>query len=274
MGVLSALIRWKDKLAIRSRFRKFLNAPDCFRSRWKFGFRAAFAPEFHFPIWITSRTGTRIYLSSDWVDDRIAIDVAVRADELFPNLNDNVPRDAILLDIGAHHGIVAAEMLRRYPERNVVLVEPTPSWRELIERNANANGGAGRVKIVSACLADDNLGRELMLSPGQGSWGATIEGGSPDAVRTAVASKTLQEILEGHPVALLYCNAEGAEYTLVRQMKKSGIRPHFLNIMMHPEYGDVAQLRADMVSLGYHEEPLGERSEARPAFRYRRQERV
>jgi hypothetical protein len=65
--------------------------------------------------------------------------------------------------------------------------------------------------VVSACLAPDAQPRVLHYYPNS-SWGATLHDATVGAACVKVASLTLPEILAGEPLAMIYCNAEGAEY--------------------------------------------------------------
>ena len=60
------------------------------------------------------------------------------------------------------------------------------------------------------------------------------------------------------------CNAEGAEFSLVDQLERSGIRPQFMVVMVHPQFGDMDHLVATAESLGYEVTRLG--TQHRPAF--------
>jgi hypothetical protein len=117
-------------------------------------------------------------------------------------------------------------------------------------------------------LASDRSKRTLRFNL-DSSWGATVQAGAGGGVAVEVESLTLPEILQTEPVALIYCNAEGAEYALVPQLREREIRPPVMVLCVHPEYGNADQLRADVRSMGYVERDVSDNPQ-RPACHYTR----
>lgn len=230
-------------------------------------------PEVALPLWVVSPHGTRWWLSDDWTDDHIAASLAREGGRLFPRLLDVEPEGGVVLEIGGHHGLWAAEALVRYPSRRLVVVEPHPGWCRRIRRHVEANHGTSRTRIVAACLADDRQPRTLRFDRRGGTWGATVFDAASAGESVPVASATLADVLAGDDCVMIHCNAEGAEFPLVRQLAADGIRPPLVTLMAHSEYGDVTELRATMRRLGYAEQPL-RRDDRRPVIRYVRRPRV
>jgi FkbM family methyltransferase len=219
------------------------------------------------PIWVTSRTGTRIYLTNDPIDDNVAFDIFSRPDLFLPDHSGATGSSGLVLAIGGHHGILVAEAMHRYSGCNFIVVEPHPLWCDLIRKQVAANGNPSRVRIVNACLADDCSKRTLRFDH-NASWGATTQAVGMGSETVETCSATLVEILSGERPGLIYCNAEGAEFSLIRQLQSSGIQPELLVIMGHPEYGDVPALRRDVQNLGY--ETIFDNCDAkRPIFHFR-----
>ena len=74
----------------------------------------------------------------------------------------------------------------------------------------------------------------------------------------------LAEILGADRPSIVKCNAEGAEFALIHHLAATDIRPAFMVVMVHPEFGDVDELLATAESMGYRTAAVG--TEHRPAF--------
>jgi hypothetical protein len=98
-----------------------------------------------------------------------------------------------------------------------------------------------------------------------GSWGYSLYEEAEAALGSEnVALATLDEILAGDRPQILKCNAEGAEFSLIEQLARTDIRPTFMVVMVHPQFGDMAKLVSTAEGLGYEVTRLG--TEHRPAF--------
>ena len=264
--MITWLRRMKHMLRPRSRWHLFCGTPRLYHEHYRYALRCALREEIKLPLWVTCPSGTRFYLSEDSIDDAIARDIVTHPERLFPEHGVLGAMEGVILDVGGHHGLYAAEALKRYPERKLVVVEPHPMWCDLIRRNLAGNGGTGRARVVNACLAPDRGKRTLRFDP-DSSWGATVQADGDGAVAIEVESLTLPEIIQNQPVAMIYCNAEGAEYTLVPQLRRYNIRPGVMVLCVHPEYGDPIELRREVRDIGYAETVLSELA-ARPIFRF------
>ena len=264
--MLALLKRIRHRLRLRTRWRAFRQAPRLYRERFRYALRRALWDEIKLPLWVTSPTGTRFFLSQDPIDETIAQDIVSHPDRLYPPSDLLGSGPGVILDIGGHHGLYAAEALRRYPERRLIVVEPHPGWCRLIRKNLAANGARDRVRVVAACLALDDAKRTLRFDP-DSSWGATVDAGASGRHAVEVESLTLAEILQSELAAMIYCNAEGAEYSLVPGVKQLKDRPRVMVLCVHPEYGDADALRREVRAMGYAESDLSSNS-ARPAYHY------
>ena len=173
-----------------------------------------------------------------------------------------------ILDVGGHHGLYAAEALCRFSDRRLIVVEPHPGWCDLIRRNLGGNGGLTRARIVNACLAADRGRRTLHFDP-DSSWGANVQAGGDGPLAVKVESLPLLDILQGESVAMIYCNAEGAEYALVPQPQQANLRPAIMVMCVHPEYGDAVALRRHVCEMGYAERDASANPK-RPVYHYTR----
>jgi len=130
----------------------------------------------------------------------------------------DLPPGATVIDIGAHVGIVAIYLARRYPGIRVLAYEPQPDNYARLLRNIAANGVAEQV--IPHLLAVTGDGRDLALhgdgAINSGGWTAYGTGG---AVQTPIASTTLRDIFATYQVdrcAVLKIDCEGAEYEILQ----------------------------------------------------------
>lgn len=264
---MTLLNRLRSTLRLRTRWRIFRDTPRLYREHVRYALRRALMPDITLRMWVTSpATGTRFYLSDDPIDDAIAEGIVSDPDKLFPMTDALGSRDGAILDVGGHHGLYAAEALRRFPDRRLIVVEPHPLWCDLIRQNVAGNGGLDRTRVVNACLAIDHRKRTLRFDP-DNSWSATVHPIDEAGVAIGVESLTLPEILQGEVPAMVYCNAEGAEYALVPQLRQHNIRPVVMVMCVHPEYGDAEALRSEVCGMGYAESNAS-RNPTRPVYHY------
>lgn len=198
--------------------------------------RQMMMPFFTLPCWIRTRAGTRIRLDQDRVDDAILRHVYDSGGGLyFPASAPRVGRGDFILDIGAHSGIYAVEVLRRNPDALLIAVEPNPALCRALERNLRVNGMDERAVVVQTALGPENGSTLLEFRPG-GSWGyRTRLRQAPDAEARGVTvpMATVTDVLQARTPVLAKCNAEGAEYDVFPQMFAAGIRPAFVILMTH-----------------------------------------
>jgi len=249
-----------------NRLRIFMNTPNLFCEHWMYALRRALIDKIVLPMYVSSKENTRFYLSNDKVDDAIVQEIVQYPELYFPKIDSMVQKDHVILDIGGHHGLYACEALRMYPNRELIILEPHPGWCKIIEKNIRANNGLYRTRIVNACLASDRKGRTLTFDP-DSSWGASTQKNAKGCQEIIVNSLTIKDILENKIPALIFCNAEGAEFTLVSQLKEFNIKPPVLVIMMHGEYGNIEKLRTDLRNMGYLELNKSQSSD-RPNYHY------
>lgn len=239
--------------ALLSMYGRFVSTPHYITNRFTFALRRAFSPYFLLPCWVTSTTGSRFYLSKDPVDDWILYDVLDSLTELyFPPELDQLPADMLMLDVGAHHGFIAVELLRRYPQAHLIAVEPNPMAVRLLKKNLQANSLLGRVDIIEAGISQQSGWGQLKLDE-SGSWGDSLTNdliGINDK-SISVQTLTVNDILNGSQPRFVKSNAEGAEFSLFPQLFVESIFPEIIILLAHPEHGAVDDLLAECKSNGY-----------------------
>lgn len=128
----------------------------------------------------------------------------------------------IVLDIGAHVGVVSCYLAKKWPQIKIYAIEPTPEnfWR--LERNIEVNGLKNITPWQGAVTGD---GRDLTLwgdpTINSGHYSAYAEHGS---VSFTVRSIILPDLLSGRSItriALLKLDCEGAEYEILHSLGRS-----------------------------------------------------
>jgi FkbM family methyltransferase len=227
--------------------------------------RKLVAPLAQWPVTLTATDGLRLRVTADPVDEKIAHHLlgAGRAD-YFPPWPVEQPVGACILDIGAHHGLYAATALHIYRDSRIVCVEPSADAIGPLRANLDANGFARRARIVRAGLAA-HTGEGALRHTTEGSWGASLFEEDAETTSTeTVPLATLAEILGADRPDIVKCNAEGAEYCLLDQLADSDLRPAFMLVMVHPEFGDMDRLLRQAGELGYRVTRVG--TDDHPAF--------
>lgn len=213
------------------------------------------------PIILTSKDGVRMELTVDPVDELVANDLLGRNRTLwFPPVPDDLAADGIapvddpqvVLDLGSHHGFYAVTALALYPRATLIAVEPSDEGAARVRRNLELNGVSHRVRLVEAGLAAE-AGTGTLLHTDEGSWGNSLfqEEGVQVLGREQVTLLTLPEILRSERPDVIKCNAEGAEFALIAQLRASDIRPALMIVMVHPEFGDLDESQRQIEDLGY-----------------------
>jgi FkbM family methyltransferase len=171
--------------------------------------------------------------------------------DYFPPWPDAIPRPTCILDLGAHHGLYAAAALHEFPAARIISVEPSAAALSRLRTNLALNGGEQRARVVPAGLAPER-GTGVLRHTEEGTWGASLYEDAAHAVDSeTVTLMTLSEILGDDRPQIIKCNAEGAEYSLFDQLEASDLRPQFMLVMVHPDFGDLAHLLSQADTMGY-----------------------
>lgn len=126
----------------------------------------------------------------------------------------------VVVDIGAHVGVVSMYLAKRHPRVTVYAFEPLPPTFALLERNLARNRVRNVVPVNVAITAD---GRDLQISASleSNSGGATANLATPALpghVLFTVSSVTLDDALDSlgiDRVRLLKIDCEGSEHEIL-----------------------------------------------------------
>jgi FkbM family methyltransferase len=235
------------------------------KGRRRLQLRKLIAPVLQRTVTLTSHDGLRLRVTPDPVDEQIAHHLLGSGrSEYFPEWPTPPPGSPCILDVGAHHGLYAAAALHEHPRGRIICVEPSAEAIVSLRANLAVNDFSSRARIVRAGLAAER-GEGTLRHTAEGTWGASLY--EEDAVTTsteAVPLATLEEILGDDRPDIVKCNAEGAEYTLIDQLAASTLRPAFMLVMVHPEFGDMERLLGQAAGMGYRTIRVG--TADHPAF--------
>jgi FkbM family methyltransferase len=135
----------------------------------------------------------------------------------------------VVVDIGAHVGIVSTWLARTHPGVRVLAFEPVPDLFRLLVANLERNGATNVLPANLAVTAD---GRDLeMVLHGSNTGGATAQLGLDvtDHRRYRVPSTTLDRIFEDNGIdrcRLLKIDCEGSEYEVLLSSRQLGRVEH------------------------------------------------
>lgn len=144
----------------------------------------------------------------------------------------------VVIDIGAHKGIVSCYLAKRYPDINVYAYEPLIDNVEALKENARRNG----VNIEVNNLAVTGDGRDVMIHySNDNTGGANIFSGGDKPVKHVKSAKFEDVLGRFEKIALLKIDCEGAEYELDPKLLSNvmNLRGEF-----HNTYGDAEALLA------------------------------
>jgi FkbM family methyltransferase len=142
------------------------------------------------------------------------------------------PLRGTMLDIGANIGMTSLDFIARTPGLQIHAYEPNPITREILRKNIDANGLAGRVKLHGEAVGREH--GQLTLRLGDHSGVASGYSANSGGREFQVPMIDLNAALPGR-VALLKIDTEGAEGDILE-----GASPETL-------------ARIDQVILEYHE---------------------
>lgn len=161
----------------------------------------------------------------------------------------------VILDIGAHVGVVSCYLAKKWPETRIYAFEPVPANYDRLVRNVDANG------LLNVCHYNEAVVDEWRMlrlcgdpTTNTGNYSA-FSGDMRSDVCVDVATERLPDFLDRKGItriALLKLDCEGGEYQILRSMEGREGQIERLIMEVHEnsatrsEYGSGAKLIAQM----------------------------
>lgn len=210
-------------------------------------------------------------LASSGTLDFIAQDIMDNA----YGLHDIKTDQRVILDIGAHVGMVAIYLAKKYPQATIYAVEPFPTNISNLRHNLVVNEVVN-VHLLPCALSKDS--RLVRFGCFENNTGGVIEQSGPNT--TAVESITLDRLIDtvinrhskGTLITFLKMDIEGFEYEILPEFKQwdkildAGIEVHNRLFDM-PGYLDEIQKFKDFL----HKQPIKGRMWTPPIEAFERQ---
>jgi FkbM family methyltransferase len=115
-------------------------------------------------------------------------------------------RPSVVVDLGAHIGLVSLWFARQYAPRLIVAVEPLASNAELARENLARNGV--RAEVIEAAVGETDGTVRFQEAPDSNKGRVAVEG---RPVRMVSVATVLASIPDGGEIDLLKMDIEGAE---------------------------------------------------------------
>jgi FkbM family methyltransferase len=160
----------------------------------------------------------------------------------------HVQPGGVILDLGAHVGITAVFLTRRYRPRHYIAIEPVPGNASLARANLDRNGVPARV-INAAIGAQDGSG--LFAVGGVSTQGRLGEAGF--GVPVVTVDTVLSQLDGSDRIALLKIDIEGGEEELFRGPIEWLKRVDCIVAELHPDFCDVSGMLAALSEAGFVE---------------------
>jgi len=154
--------------------------------------------------------------------------------DLTHNLNHNLNRDSIVLDIGGYTGVWASQILEKY-DCQIYILEPVPDFYKILkQRFLNSPRVLSKMVGVSP-----DVSKEITINL---DGDATLCLNDSPSGTTKISLYPIEEILEDfniQEVDLVQINIEGAEYTVLKEWIRTGTINRFkkLQIQFHQVQG-------------------------------------
>jgi FkbM family methyltransferase len=148
--------------------------------------------------------------------------------------------DGVIVDIGAHKGIVSCYLAKKYPQAKIYSFEPVAENYAALVENLKRNN-ITNVTAINKAVTKDGRGVRVTVDPYNNSGGANIYGMG----ERQVESITLDEIFKLYgfvSIDLLKIDCEGAEFEILRSANGLLKRVKALRGEFHRGFGDADSL--------------------------------
>lgn len=161
----------------------------------------------------------------------------------------------VIIDIGAHVGVVSCYLAKKWPETRIYAFEPVPANYDRLERNLRVNGCVN-VMPINAAVVDTWRQLRLCGDPNVNTGSYSAYSGGPWSEATVdVTTDRLPDFLDRTSIgqiALLKLDCEGGEYQILQSIADRLFTINTLIMEVHEnaalkaQFGSGARLIADM----------------------------
>lgn len=227
---------------IERRKRYISEIPEKTKRSFGYKLRKILYPYINYSVTVQGNLSEKYIISEKEIDDKVLSGLLDLYYDLYFPSNIDPNNINTVWDLGAHHGYYSVRSLFEYPNSKVVALEPNINSYNVILNEAELNKVTNRITILNSALSDKDEKLNLFLSE-KGSWGDSLYHEDDDSKECVeVDTVTFQKLLSHGVPDIIKCNAEGAEYILIDELEKSGIKPKALILMVHPEFGNPDEL--------------------------------
>lgn len=160
----------------------------------------------------------------------VARAIAAEAERIYRLQDLDIPVDAVIVDIGAHVGVVSCYLSKRFPQARILAYEPVEANFLRLRRNLDANGCYNVFCYPYGVTSD---GRYLFLNGNSNTNTGSYSEWAGGDMRVPAPSISVDDLWSGEhlsSVALLKLDCEGAEYEILRAL--NGRLPAVQNLIM------------------------------------------
>lgn len=167
----------------------------------------------------------------------VARHIAREIEQVYRLQDLDIEPGAVILDIGAHVGVVSCYLSKRFPQARIIAYEPHPANFARLVRNLDANMCLN-VECYPLAVTADGRGITLHGDRRTNTGGYSAFSSGPDVV--TVGSVAIGSVFTGH-LALLKLDCEGAEYEILHALRSSLSYVDRLVMEVHTNAALVAQ---------------------------------
>lgn len=222
---------WQD----RARIAMYWLSPYCV------GYRTA-EPR---PVRTSFLDGRILYLRPASNDVRVLRNVFERQDNQL--LEPSTGTISTIVDLGAYTGLTALDFAARYPDAEIVAVEPDEANYRCLRKNISSSSDKDRITTLNACISD-RPGTERMSTTGP-QWERSIVRDQGKEVPAITVCDALDMLGRG-TVDLLKMDIEGGERLAFRNAGDWLPRVRWMLLEVHGEHMSLESLRAALAPSG------------------------
>jgi FkbM family methyltransferase len=152
----------------------------------------------------------------------------------------SVPKNAVVVDLGANQGVFSALMLAQNESVRVIAVEPSLTLLESLKKCVSANGWSARITPIRGFIGTFTETQK-----------AALRQGSDYSDAPTIAEVELISRVEQAKIDLLKCDIEGSEFFLLEPESRLLAMTDRLAIELHQWGGDIQAFLGHLKLIGF-----------------------